>query len=126
MEWLLAHYGQKNKIRVQNPITLGDSEPEPDLAVVKRQSYREHHPFASDVVLLIEVADSTLQKDREIKLAIYADAGIPEYWIVNIPMQCIEVYAKPNGDQYDRMETFRPGDKLESSSGASLDIATIL
>ncbi|MEL6654916.1 MAG: Uma2 family endonuclease [Bacteroidota bacterium] len=126
MEWLLTHIDSDKKIRVQNPITLGKSEPEPDLAVVNRRSYREHHPFAPDVFLVIEVSDSTLQKDRDIKLPIYAAANIAEYWIVNIPMRCIEVYTKPNGKQYDRMETFRPGDDLHSSAVGRLAIATIL
>jgi len=81
----------------QEPITLADSEPEPDVAVIKgeRRHYHDHHPAADDVGLLIEVSDTTLQRDRTIKKQIYARANIVVYWIINVPEQQIEVYTTP-------------------------------
>lgn len=81
----------------QEPITLADSEPEPDVAVIKgeRRHYHDHHPSADDVGLLIEVSDTTLQRDRTVKKKIYARANILIYWIINLPEQQIEVYTTP-------------------------------
>lgn len=88
---------------VQNPVSLSpSSEPEPDLAIVKPRDdfYAESHPSPEDVFLLIEVADATLDKDRTVKAALYAEAGILYYWIVNLPEQQLEVYAQPGKGQY--------------------------
>lgn len=81
----------------QLPITLATSEPEPDIAIVvgPEDRYDTRHPGAADVLLVIEVADETLAKDRRNKAQIYAGAGIAEYWIVNIPSATIEVHTKP-------------------------------
>lgn len=86
-------------LRLQAPITLSDSEPEPDAAIVrgKRQDYAHHHPSASDVAVVIEVSDSTFQRDRELKQRIYARAGISAYWIVNLVEGQIEIYTRPQG-----------------------------
>lgn len=85
-------------LNIQEPITLLDSEPEPDLAVVigKRQDYRDRHPFAQDIELVIEVADSSLERDRTIKQRIYAMAGISTYWILNLSDRTLEVYTQPS------------------------------
>ncbi len=86
-------------IQQQDPITIValDSEPEPDVAVVRGtfRDYPDRHPSASDAALLIEIADSSLQSDRGTKKRIYARAGIAVYWIVNLVDQQIEVYTKP-------------------------------
>jgi Uma2 family endonuclease len=90
-------------VRVQNPIRIGQySEPEPDIAVVKHRKdrYRTRHPRPEDVLLLIEVADTSLQYDREIKLPLYAEAGIAECWIVNIPEKTVEIYRSPKNGEY--------------------------
>lgn len=93
-------------VRGQNPIQLGDlSEPEPDLALVKADSndYTTRHPNAADVLLLVEVADSTLRFDRSQKLRLYAKHQIPEYWIVNLIDNCLEVFRQPqDGDYLDK------------------------
>lgn len=83
--------------RAQSAITTEDSEPEPDIAVVKgpRGRYREWHPTGLDIGTVVEVSESTLQQDRAIKSVVYARAGIPYYWIVNIPGRCIEVFFHP-------------------------------
>jgi Uma2 family endonuclease len=81
----------------QEPITLVDSEPEPDVVIIrgKTTDYRDRHPVAADVVLVIEVADSTLERDRTSKQRIYARAGIAIYWILNLRDRQLEVYTKP-------------------------------
>ncbi|HUY91492.1 MAG TPA: Uma2 family endonuclease [Pirellulales bacterium] len=85
------------KVITQQPITLAGSEPEPDLSVVRSEAALalDRHPGAADTALIIEVADSSLPLDRNRKQAIYAAAGIPEYWIVNLAQRSIEVYREP-------------------------------
>ena len=89
-------------IRIQNCVVTGDSVPEPDLAVVRGRpgDYGKRHPSAGDVALVIEVSDTTLQRDRA-KAAIYARAGIAHYWIVNLVDSQIEVYSQPQGSGFD-------------------------
>lgn len=86
-------------LRFQEPITTTSSEPEPDIAVVrgKRLDYKNRHPGRDDIGMLVEVADSSLDRDRGIKKRIYARAGILIYWIVNLVDRCIEVYTDPTG-----------------------------
>jgi Uma2 family endonuclease len=81
-------------VRIQQPVTLEDSEPELDVAVVRStiRSYTNRHPAGPDVGLVIEVADTSLQMDREQKRLIYAQAGIAEYWVVNLNDNTIEVF----------------------------------
>lgn len=83
----------------QEPISTADSEPEPDMAIVRGniRDYTNHHPQAKDVALVGEVADATLQRDRAIKKRLYAAAEIPVYWIVNLVDNQIEVYTEPAG-----------------------------
>jgi hypothetical protein len=95
---LLAVESLGHLLRVQLPVTLGiDHAPEPDLAVIRgiREQFRQRHPGTDDIRLLVEVADSSLDYDRTTKLAIYAEAGIPEYWIVNLVDSQIHVYGQP-------------------------------
>jgi Uma2 family endonuclease len=82
---------------VQDPITLADGEPEPDGAVVRGriEDYAKAHPGPADVALVVEVADTSLDRDRGIKLRSYARASIPEYWIVNLQEGQVEVYRDP-------------------------------
>jgi Uma2 family endonuclease len=86
------------RVRIQLPITLTNSEPEPDASIVRgnRHSFDHRHPIGSDFGILIEVAASSLPLDRGEKARIYAQAGIPEYWVINIPDRQIEVYSNPN------------------------------
>jgi Uma2 family endonuclease len=85
-------------IRTQAPITLPEGEPEPDLALVRgdRRDYLQRHPGPANVVIVVEVADTSLARDRGIKKQMYAQAGIPLYWIVNLPERKIEIYAEPS------------------------------
>ena len=81
----------------QEPITLSNSEPEPDIVVVRgdTRQYLDRHPGAEDIALIIEVSDTTLQRDRTVKKRIYARAGISIYWIVNLVEEQVEVYFQP-------------------------------
>lgn len=103
-------------VRVQMAITTGDSEPEPDLAVVwgAIRDFIDRHPGPDDTALVIEVADSTLERDREIKGRIYANAGIPEYWIVNLTDSTVEVYSEPlrgaPTPSYGNVRSYHAGD----------------
>lgn len=94
----------KAEIYESHPITLNDSEPEPDIAIVKSPDarYRDRHPYPEDIYWLIEIADSTIVKDREIKQQIYARAGILEYWIIDVNKRELIVYLKPLGEAYQQ------------------------
>ncbi len=115
---LLRQKKQDNQfVRSQNPITLGThSEPEPDLALVKYRDdfYEENHPTAADVFIAIEVAYSTQKYDRETKMPLFAQYGIPESWIVDLKAKTIEVYSKPKNGEYQDKQTFKRGDVLVS------------
>jgi Uma2 family endonuclease len=85
-------------VDAQEPITIAPSEPEPDAAVIRgtRLDYRDRHPDARDAPLVVEVADTSLRTDQGAKKRIYARAGIPVYWIVNLKARQIEVYTEPH------------------------------
>jgi Uma2 family endonuclease len=105
-------------LNAQDPITTAESEPEPDLAVVRgdRRQYASHHPGPEDLALVVEVSDSTLQRDRTLKLRIYARAAIAIYWIVNLIEGHIEVYTDPTGSadepSYRERRDYGPTDEL--------------
>jgi Uma2 family endonuclease len=82
-------------VRVDDPLRIGDSEPVPDVVIVpgKPSDYRAYHPTTA--LLVIEIADTSLEYDRTEKMSLYAAAGIPEYWIVNLVERCVEVYREP-------------------------------
>ncbi|MEB3289127.1 MAG: Uma2 family endonuclease [Leptolyngbya sp.] len=104
-DYLKALFAQRAKVRVQLPVTLAPgSEPEPDFAIVRPDPnrYRERHPGPQDILLLIEVADATLTRDRTHKAAIYAKAGIPEYWIIDLPQRQMIVLHDPQGGTYQQ------------------------
>lgn len=81
----------------QNPITLAKSVSEPDIAIVRgdRWAFDDRHPEPADFGIVVEVSDSSLWYDRTVKGRLYAEAGIPEYWIVNIEERMVEVYTSP-------------------------------
>ena len=102
-------------VRIQNPLTMeSHSEPEPDLAIVHgpMEAYFDGHPTPKDVHFLIEVSDATLKADREIKLPVYAEAEIPEVWIVNLNEVEIEVYHTPQGNKYKQMTRYQAGEMI--------------
>jgi Uma2 family endonuclease len=112
-------------ISVQNPVRLNDySEPVPDAAVLKPREdfYAAHHPTPEDVLLIVEVSDSTTFTDRNVKVPLYARAGIPEVWLVNLPKQAIEVYCEPAEGKYQKTATFNHGEVLTSPTVANLSL----
>jgi Uma2 family endonuclease len=107
--------GDEVLVRGQNPVTLDNySEPEPDLSIVvfRPDFYALSHPRPADVLLLIEVAESSGQKDRLIKQPAYALSGIREYWIVDLPQDLIEVYTQPVGSGYQSVRQVARGESL--------------
>jgi Uma2 family endonuclease len=122
--------------RGQSAMTTPDSEPEPDLAVVRgeRRDYRTWHPGPGDLGLVVEVSDSSLFQDRTLKVRIYARAAIPVYWTVNIPDNQVEVYTNPSGptaeSAYQQQQIYRPGDQvplvLDGQEVARIAVADLL
>jgi Uma2 family endonuclease len=98
-------------VRPQCPIEFErlDSEPEPDIVWATRADYSNRHPGPEDVLLLIEVSDSSLAKDRGLKARLYAEAGVADYWIVNLIDRTVEVRRDPQGSAYRSVEVFRAG-----------------
>ena len=100
---LIVRLAGRALVSVQSGVVLAeDSEPEPDLGVLRHRPvpYKEREAHADDVLLLIEVADSSLAYDRYTKLRLYAESGIPEYWVVDCTAETIEVYRTPSADGY--------------------------
>jgi Uma2 family endonuclease len=112
-EYLTYLLGFRAKVRQAKPITLpgSNSEPEPDIAVVQRlgRDYRQHHPYPENIFWLIEYADSSLKKDFEVKTQVYAAAGIPEYWVVNLKTLEVIILRSPTPDGYQSQETLPQG-----------------
>lgn len=101
--------GSRVIVSVQNPLRIDDlSEPEPDIAILRPDAnfYADRHPTPQDVFLLIEVADTSLTYDREVKIPMYANAGISEYWIINLQRSELEVYLEPKENTYGVKKTF--------------------
>ncbi len=102
-EYLSRLLGDRAKIRQAKPVTLSNnSEPEPDIAIVQRlgREYRSHHPYPENIFWLIEYAQSSLEKDLEVKTKIYAEAGIPEYWVVNLKAPELIIFRNPRNGEY--------------------------
>ncbi len=113
-------------VRVQDPISLdGYSEPEPDVALVKPRDdfYSREHPGPGDVLLLIEVADTSVERDLEVKLPLYARAGIPEAWLVDLPAETVEVYSRPDGGEYRETVRTKRGETVTSRTIPGLEVA---
>ncbi len=111
-QFLIQWAGGRVIVSIQDPIQLDDySEPQPDLALLRWRDdfYRQHHPTANDILLIIEVANTSASSDRTEKLPRYAAAGIPEVWIVNIKRRVIEQYTQPDGDEYVNRKMVRRG-----------------
>lgn len=113
-EYLIYLLGNRAKVRQGKPITLpqSNSEPEPDIAVVQRlgRDYREHHPYPENVFWLIEYSESSLSKDLEVKSKIYATVGIPEYWVINLRTMQLILFRVPTDKGYQSKETLIQGD----------------
>ena len=123
-EALRKAFGAGFEVRAQAPLALSPhSEPEPDIAVVRgnARDYRDAHPQTA--LLVVEIADSTLEYDRRRKASLYARAGIPEYWIVNLADPCVEVYRDPDQGSYSFSQRFLPGDRISPLAAPETKIA---
>jgi Uma2 family endonuclease len=123
VKYLTAQLGDTAIVSPQNPVRLSDySEPQPDLALLQYRDdfYAQAHPTADDILILIEVADSTIAYDRGEKIPRYAAAGIPEAWIVDLTQQMIEQYTAPTRGQYTRVLRLFAGDTITSPIVPSL------
>lgn len=104
-------------VRGQNPVRLDAfSEPQPDIALVcwRDDYYRHAHPTPADILLVIEVADTTVESDRRYKIPLYAKAGIKEVWLVNLPAEQIEIYADPSSGVYQTIFQVKRGEEAHS------------
>lgn len=113
------------RVRVQLPLTLDDgSEPEPDLAVVSRQEEEAAESHPRTALLVVEVADASLRKDRVVKGRLYARAGIPEYWIADLERRAVEVHSEPDAEAglYRSLRTLGAGDTLTSATLPGLSV----
>jgi Uma2 family endonuclease len=136
LERLFPHRPSGWGLRVQSAVTLADSQPEPDFALVRGTAadYDNRHPGPSDVGLVIEVADSSLLRDQRDKTRIYARGGVPCYWIVNLVDRRVEVYSHPSGPAavpaYHSFQTYQPGDAiplvLDGTVVATVAVADLL
>lgn len=110
----------------QNPLRLdGRSEPQPDVTVLKPRDdfYAQSLPTPADVLLLIEVSDTTLDYDRQVKLPLYARAGVAEVWVVNLADERVETYADPSGGAYQSASTAARGEEVAARAGAGLRLS---
>lgn len=114
---LSAALGSSMFVHVQNPLQLSDqSAPQPDLTVVRprREGYREHLPQAADALLVIEVADTSLRYDRDVKLPLYARADVVEVWVVNLGENSIEQYTDPSEEGYRSKQIVTSGQTIQA------------
>ncbi len=123
--------GEQGIVQTQGVVRLDRaSEPQPGLVVLapRKDFYRSAHPSPQDVLLLIEVSDSTLRYDREVKVPLYARHGIPEVWIVDLQNGALHVYRKPESGKYlDQHAAQEPGVMLVAGlSGVAVDLSGIL
>ncbi len=117
--------GQSFIVSVQNPIIASDySEPEPDLAVLRWREdfYARELPHAADVVVVIEVADTSAEADRSVKLPLYARAGIPVGILIDLPKESVEVYSEPVNGEYQTTEIFERGDFFQLDALPLIDL----
>jgi len=127
---LVLAVGDHGVVSVQNPVTMPPySEPQPDLTILRPGAGMPASgvPRSEDVLLLIEVADTTVRYDRSTKRRLYAKEGIAEYWIVNVPKKCIEVYRDRTADGYSASAEAAPGEFVTPRAlpMVRLDVAAI-
>ncbi|MBA3457477.1 MAG: Uma2 family endonuclease [Deltaproteobacteria bacterium] len=126
-QYLIKMLDDAFDVRSHSPFAAtDDSEPEPDVSVSRRQRRRAYHP--SKALLLIEVAESSLRKDRRIKSAIYAENGVPEYWLFDLRTRTVFVYTRPQHGLYTLVEKRGRGDSLRPTklAGVALSVSKVL
>ncbi|ETN88317.1 Uma2 family endonuclease [Thermus sp. NMX2.A1] len=112
---------------VQNPLVVGDSELYPDLALLQPRSdfYEERLPEAQDALLVVEVAETSLRHDLGVKVPLYASAGVPEVWVVDLEGGQVLVHREPKGEGYREVRTLGPGDTL-AFMGVEIPVEVLL
>lgn len=123
---LVSALGESAIVSIQNPIRLDDlSEPEPDVALLKPQDdfYTDQVPTPTDVLLLIEVADSSVDQDRAVKLPLYARVGIAEVWLVDLIDGVIDAYRTPSSEGYLLRQRYLSSQTIETTGPLALSIA---
>lgn len=123
MTLLVRMLGDRASVRAHSPFAAGDySQPEPDVGVYPPRKFGRGHPDTA--LLIVEVADSSLRKDRGIKSEIYAEAGVPEYWIVDLVHGTVEVRTAPADGHYTRTVTYARGERIALAAFADVALAT--
>lgn len=121
-ELLVPRLLGRASVRIQLPYAASDeSEPQPDVVIAPREDYRTEHPLS--ILVAIEVSDSSLSTDRGIKARLYAESGVPEYWVVNLRDQLIEVRSRPVAGAYAEVGIFRRGDVIQLGAFPDVEIA---
>jgi Uma2 family endonuclease len=122
---LFSVLGDQAITSAQDAIKLLDSRPEPDVALLVPRSdfYASQTPGPPDILLLVEVADSSLAYDRQVKLPLYAENSIREYWIVNLIDDCLEVHRQPRAADYSERLVVRRGDRISPLAFPALSLA---
>ncbi|MBC7931316.1 MAG: Uma2 family endonuclease [Rubrivivax sp.] len=123
--------GGAAQVSAQNPVLIDDySQPEPDVALLKPRAdyYSEEHPSARDVLLIVEVADTSVEYDRQVKAPLYARAGVVEMWLINLHAEVVEVYTQPDNGAYRDRKQFTRGDSISFSGipGLTISVEEIL
>ena len=121
-----AHVGKRAMVDVQNPIAIGDeNEPQPDLTILRPSEdyYRKAHPGPDDVLLLIEVADTSLELDRGEKLRLYAQADIPEYWIIDLNRRVLIVHRQPRDAEYASVQQYEGDARVAPEALTDVELA---
>jgi Uma2 family endonuclease len=125
-EWSDDHKRARNfRVRSEKPVGLPELEsvPMPDLTWVGNRSYMRRRPDASDIFLIAEVADTSLAYDRDVKARLYASAGLQDYWIVNIPYECIEIFRQPTAKGYQSMQAFEIDETVSALAFPEITLA---
>ena len=110
-EYLREQLAGIAKVFESHPITLNNSEPEPDIAIVRlpNTNYLTRHPYPEDIYLLIEISNTTLEDDLNRKKRVYASAGIDEYWVVDLKNTELIIFREPSGNNYKTKATYNNG-----------------
>jgi Uma2 family endonuclease len=123
------HYGEVNRlnelfmhafsdravVHIQNPIRLSEyTEPQPDVTLLQRRSdfYATHAPTPEDIFLVVEIADTSLAYDRQVKMRLYARSGVAEYWVIDLKAETVSVYREPGPDGYGMTQVVRRGEQI--------------
>ncbi len=117
--------GDRALISIQDPIRIDPhSEPQPDVALLqlRQDYYASTHPNPKDILLVIEVADTSANYDRDVKIPIYAQAGIVEVWLIDLAKTCVEVYREPTSQGYERVQIVRRGERLTPQAFPQLEV----